>query len=53
MGYTWAQMTAYLQLARQERARRRRDHLVDASNAFAGGDGAKQLFKALSQQAED
>lgn len=52
MGYTWRQFTAYLKLARQERARRRIDQLVDNSNAFAGGESARKLLKALGDQAE-
>lgn len=55
MTYTWGQFTAYLRLARQDRASRRADQLVDTSNAFAGGDAATKLLRALralSDQAE-
>lgn len=47
MTYTWGQFTAYLRLARQDRASRRADQLVDTSNAFAGGDAATKLLRAL------
>lgn len=52
MGYTWGQFTAYLRLARQERARRRLEAVVDNSNAFAGGEGARKLVRTLGDQAE-
>ncbi|MDO9094434.1 MAG: hypothetical protein Q7U99_17575 [Rubrivivax sp.] len=52
MGYTWSQFTAYLRLARADRARRRVEHLVDTSNAFAGGEGAKKAVRSLSEQAD-
>jgi hypothetical protein len=50
MGYTWAQCTAYLRLARAERARHRVDGIVDQAAAFAGGDGARKLVKTLGEQ---
>jgi hypothetical protein len=52
MAYTWAQFTAYLKLARQERARRRIEQVVDSSNAFAGGPGVRQLMQTLADQAK-
>ncbi len=52
MGYTWAQFTAYLRLARAERARQRLDQVVDSSHAFAGGDGLRNLAKRLGEQAD-
>jgi hypothetical protein len=51
MGYTWAQFTAYLRLARQERARQRLERMADTNAAFAGGEGARKLHRALSDQA--
>lgn len=52
MGYTWVQFCSYLRLARQQHAQARLDRVVDTSNAFAGGDGARKLARALSDQAE-
>lgn len=53
MGYTWAQATSYLQMARQERARRRLEQLVDQSNAFAGGESASKLHRTLADAVKD
>ena len=53
MGYTWAQATAYLKMARQDHARHRLEALVDQSNAFAGGEGARNLVRLLGAAAKD
>ena len=52
MGYTWAQFTAYLQLARQERARQRLERMVDTNAAFAGGEAARTLSRTLGDLAK-
>ena len=50
MGYTWAQFTAYLRLAKARAADRMLTDLVVQSNAFAGGAGAKTLVRELQRE---
>lgn len=52
MGYSWAQFTRYLRLARGREAERRALDLVVANHAFAGGERARQLLTSLHRKAD-
>lgn len=52
MGYTWAQFSGYLRLARRRRARHELHQFVAMTNAFGGGDQAKKLHEQLRAAAE-
>lgn len=51
MDYSWAQFLTYLRLARRRRARAQLDQLVIQSQAFAGGDKARELARLLADEA--
>lgn len=53
MGYTWAQFTHYLRLAKGRDADRLATQLVVTNHAYAGGDGARKLLDQLRRVADD